>query len=302
MRGAGGQVEYVKIMQDFDGRSKVTSFSLSRHTAAARHPQKCTRHCRALVYVSLLASKMLRMLLNSWTTQICKVCQSQLTFLATHSLPCLPVAEHACITVCTGRQIGLRGDRDAEGDAGRDAARGGDRGGDRPSRRDDDDYRSSRRDDSYRSRRDDDRSQRRERSPRRDRDSYRDRGDDRQRRDDHRSDRAPRQKESRGGKTAEELDAEMDVYKEEVSHIQTFLASLLFQVMHILCRAWKTLSLQSKHESCCLTSAAHDSMDRIGDSSLRPCLVLTWCKVADIQGGKIHWAVANATLMICDCC
>jgi len=23
MRGAGGQVEYVKIMQDFDGRSKV---------------------------------------------------------------------------------------------------------------------------------------------------------------------------------------------------------------------------------------------------------------------------------------
>ena len=26
MRGAGGQVEYVKIMQDFDGRSKVSMF------------------------------------------------------------------------------------------------------------------------------------------------------------------------------------------------------------------------------------------------------------------------------------
>lgn len=156
MRGAGGQVEYVKIMQDFDGRSK--GFGVCEFTSRQD------------------AQDAIEQLDNS---------------------------------DLQGRQIGLRADRDIEGDAGRDAARSGDR----PARRDDGDHRS-RRDDSYRSsRRDDDRSYRRERSPRRD--SYRDRGDDRHRRDDHRSERAPRQRESRSGKTAEDLDAEMDALKEE---------------------------------------------------------------------------------------
>ena len=159
--------------------------------------------------------------LSSWITQTCRVSFG----LFIHRLSCVPLKQICGITsqawansALSGRQIGLRADRDIEGDAGRDAARSGDR----PARRDDGDHRS-RRDDSYRSsRRDDDRSYRHERSPRRD--SYRDRGDDRHRRDDHRSERAPRQRESRSGKTAEDLDAEMDALKEEVRFIRFICA------------------------------------------------------------------------------
>ena len=110
--------------------------------------------------------------------------------------------------VCyTGRQIGLRADRDIDGQSSRD---------DRSGRRDTD-YRS-RRDESYRSSRDDGRSERRDRSPGR---GDRDRGHDRHRRDydhrdDRRDDREPRRRESRGGKSAEELDAEMDMLKQQV--------------------------------------------------------------------------------------
>ena len=175
------------------------------------------------------ADKTLRMLSSSWITQNCRVSFGLLTHRLSET--CIPLKQICGISsqawansVLSGRQIGLRADRDIEGDAGRDAARSGDR----PARRDDGDHRS-RRDDSYRSRRDDDRSYRRERSPRRD--SYRDRGDDRHRRDDHRSERAPRQRESRGGKTAEELDAEMDALKEEVRFIRLLCAPFLLPVL-----------------------------------------------------------------------
>jgi len=173
---------------------------------------------------------MLRMPLSSWITQTCRVSFGLLTHRLSET--CIPLKQASSISsqawpnsVLSGRQIGLRADRDIEGDAGRDAARSGDR----PARRDDGDHRS-RRDDSYRSsRRDDDRSYRRERSPRRD--SYRDRGDDRHRRDDHRSERAPRQRESRSGKTAEELDAEMDALKEEVRFIRLPCARFLLPLL-----------------------------------------------------------------------
>ena len=177
---------------------------------------------------------MLRMPLSSWITQTCRVSFGLLTHRLSET--CIPLKQASSISsqawansFLSGRQIGLRADRDIEGDAGRDAARSGDR----PARRDDGDHRS-RRDDSYRSsRRDDDRSHRRERSPRRD--SYRDRGDDRHRRDDHRSERAPRQRESRGGKTAEELDAEMDALKEEVRFIRFLCA---WSLLPLVCSAF----------------------------------------------------------------
>lgn len=139
--------------------------------------------------------------------QHCKVSAAGINTTEKALSRCLQLPTGHC---CAGRQIGLRADRDADGHSSRD-----DRSRDDRSSRRDTDYRS-RRDDSYRSSRDD-RGDRRDRSPGRGEYS-RDRGQDRHRSDrDQRDDREPRRREARSGKSAEELDAEMDALKQQVN-------------------------------------------------------------------------------------
>ena len=78
MRGAGGQVEYVKIMQDFDGRPKV-HIKLEYCHAVVMHvfvSEFVLNLHRVLGCVSSLIDKMHKMRLRSLTSLSFKVCNA----------------------------------------------------------------------------------------------------------------------------------------------------------------------------------------------------------------------------------
>ena len=79
-------MEYVKIIQDYDGRSKVGLTKIDFSPCIHLDQSKLTLWLyRDLVFVSLLTAEMPRMLFSSWMNQCCKVPHHQPVLLLCHA-------------------------------------------------------------------------------------------------------------------------------------------------------------------------------------------------------------------------